>query len=153
MAERFRHEASSRLKVRVTSFSYKKGGIPSDLSGNGGGFVFDCRSLNNPGRHKEYKTINARTESVKEFLRTRSRIHEFLEDVYAIVDPAVENYLERGFTDIMVNFGCTGGMHRSVYSADRITEHLQEKYGVEVDLRHIEQGIHEHFPAKNDTES
>lgn len=147
MGDRFLHEEAPRLKVRVTSFSYKIGGIPSDLSGNGGGFVFDCRALHNPGRYQPYKKINGRTEPVKAFLQEKSRIHEFLEDVYSLVDPAVENYLERNFKDLMVNFGCTGGMHRSVYSADRLTEHLQAKYGVAVDLKHIEQGIHEEYPA------
>ena len=147
MAERFTHVRHDRLTVRVTSFSYKLGGIPTDLSGNGGGFVFDCRALHNPGRYAPYKTINGRTPEVKAFLEEKSRIADFLEDVYGLVDPAVENYLERGFTDLMVNFGCTGGMHRSVYSADRLTEHLQQKYGVAVDLKHIEQGIHEWFPA------
>lgn len=136
------------LVISVSSFSYKLGGIPLDMSGNGGGFAFDCRALHNPGRYAPYKKINGRDPKVIEFLQTKSRIDDFFEDATKMVDPAVENYLERGFTNLQVNFGCTGGMHRSVYCADRMVRHLQEKFGLEVDLRHYEQGIHEQIPAK-----
>ena len=128
------------LKVTVNSFSYRRE-IPEDPSGNGGGFVFDCRFINNPGRHEPYKKLTGRDPSVIEFLKEHSNVHDFLNNVYHIVDEAVENYLERGHTHLMVSFGCTGGQHRSVYSADNMAKHLEEKYGVEVSLNHIEQEL------------
>ncbi len=131
-------DAPQTLTVRVASFSYRSG-IPEDPSGNGGGFVFDCRSIHNPGRYPPYKKQTGRDQPVIDFLRANSRIETFLQDVYATVDPAVERYLDRGFTHLMVSFGCTGGQHRSVFSADQTARHLQEKYGVNVVLNHFEQ--------------
>ncbi|RMG78356.1 MAG: phosphotransferase enzyme family protein [Bacteroidetes bacterium] len=130
--------ASSLLTVRITSFSYKKG-IPEDPSGHGGGFVFDCRFIHNPGRYEPYKKLTGRDESVINFLRHHSQMPAFLNDVYRIVDKAVENYIERSFTNLSVHFGCTGGQHRSVYAADCLARHIREKYGVRVVLSHIEQ--------------
>lgn len=129
----------SPLTVRVHSFSYKKGGIPPDPSGNGGGFVFDCRFLHNPGRYESYKKLTGRDEAVINFLKHHSRTEAFLNDAFRIVDEAVENYIERGFTSLMASFGCTGGQHRSVFAADELAKHLQEKYGIRVVLEHIEQ--------------
>jgi aminoglycoside/choline kinase family phosphotransferase len=126
------------LVVTVQSFSFKRG-IPNDDSGHGGGFIFDCRSLHNPGRYTPYKKLTGRDQSVKEFLLEKSKMSAFLESVYELVDSAVENYLERNFDSLTVNFGCTGGQHRSVFAADRLSEHLEEKYGVKVRLQHIEQ--------------
>ena len=131
--------AQSPLVVSIHSFSYKIGGIPPDPSGNGGGFVFDCRFLHNPGRYAPYKKLTGRDEGVINFLKHHSRMEEFLNDTFRIVDEAVENYIERGFTSLMVSFGCTGGQHRSVFAADALAEHLQEKYGVQVVLEHTEQ--------------
>ncbi|PHI21671.1 phosphotransferase enzyme family protein [Lewinellaceae bacterium SD302] len=131
--------SSSLLKVSVASFSYKKGGIPADESGNGGGFIFDCRALHNPGRYEPYKKQTGRDEAVINFLNHHSQMPDFLQNVFRIVDPAVENYIDRSFTHLQVSFGCTGGQHRSVYAADQLTAHLRKKYGVEVDLHHIEQ--------------
>ncbi len=128
----------SPLTVSIHSFSYKKG-LPTDESGNGGGFIFDCRFLHNPGRYAPYKKLTGRDEAVIHFLQQRSNIADFLNHVFQIVDEAVENYIERGFSSLQVNFGCTGGQHRSVYSADQLTKHLTEKYGVKVKLKHIEQ--------------
>ncbi|MEZ4883279.1 MAG: RNase adapter RapZ [Chitinophagales bacterium] len=128
----------SPLTVYIHSFSYKKG-LPTDDSGNGGGFIFDCRFLHNPGRYEPYKKLTGRDESVIQFLQQRSNIAAFLDNVFQIVDEAVENYIERGFASLQVNFGCTGGQHRSVYSADQLAQHLKEKYGVKVELKHIEQ--------------
>ncbi|MGB1243000.1 MAG: RapZ C-terminal domain-containing protein [Chitinophagales bacterium] len=128
----------SPLTVYIHSFSYKKG-LPIDESGNGGGFIFDCRFLHNPGRYAPYKKLTGRDKSVITFLQQRSNIAAFLNNVFQIVDEAVENYIERGFASLQVNFGCTGGQHRSVYSADQLTQHLQEKYGIKVQLEHIEQ--------------
>ena len=131
--------SSSLLTVHISSFSYKKGGIPEDNSGNGGGFVFDCRFIHNPGRYEPYKKLTGRDEPVINFLQHHSQMTDFLNDVYRIVDDAVENYIERSFTHLTVNFGCTGGQHRSVYAADALAKHLDKKYGVKVQLQHIEQ--------------
>ena len=128
------------LTVRITSFSYKKG-IPDDASGNGGGFVFDCRGIHNPGRYAEYKQLTGRDTPVIAFLDKEEPMQQFLGHVYGIVDYSVEKYLARGFKNLMVSFGCTGGQHRSVYSAEHLAAHLVEKYGVRVMLNHREQGI------------
>ena len=130
----------TELTVRITSFSYRKG-IPEDPSGNGGGFVFDCRAIHNPGRYDEYKQLTGRDEPVITFLDREEAMQEFLTHVYGIVDYSVEKYLARGFKNLMVNFGCTGGQHRSVYSAEHLAAHLSEKYGVRIILEHREQKI------------
>lgn len=126
------------LVVKICSFSYKKG-IPEDNSGNGGGFVFDCRGIDNPGRYEPYKTIHGRDKPVMEFLERQTRMHDFLNSVFDIVDISVEQYIKRGFTSLAVNFGCTGGQHRSVYAADALAQHLQTKYKVRVEVCHREQ--------------
>jgi aminoglycoside/choline kinase family phosphotransferase len=126
------------LVVHINSFSYKKG-IPPDLTGNGGGFVFDCRGLLNPGRYEEYKKLTGRDKSVQDFLEQRTKIAEFLNSVYSIVDISVEDYIKRGFKDLQVSFGCTGGQHRSVFAADSLARHLKNKFKVKVELNHIEQ--------------
>lgn len=131
--------ASSMLTVTVNSFSYKKSGIPNDTSGNGGGFVFDCRHIHNPGRYEPYKKLTGRDDSVINFLKQHSEMGAFLNNVYYIVDNAIEDFIDRSFTDLMVNFGCTGGQHRSVYAADQLYAHIEEKYGIKVKLSHIEQ--------------
>jgi len=131
--------ASSLLQVAVSSFSYIKNGIPEDTSGNGGGFVFDCRFIHNPGRYEPYKKLTGRDESVINFLKHHSEMGQFLQDVFHIVDVAVENYIERSFTNLSIHFGCTGGQHRSVYAADSVARHIEEKYGVQVQLQHTEQ--------------
>lgn len=131
--------SSSLLTVRINSFSYKQNGIPEDPNGNGGGFVFDCRFIHNPGRYEPYKKLTGRDEPVINFLKHHSQVESFLNDVFRIVDGAVEDYIERSFTSLLVNFGCTGGQHRSVYAADALAQHLKEKYGVRVELEHIEQ--------------
>ena len=129
------------LEVKVYSFSYMKG-IPHDPSGNGGGYVFDCRSIHNPGRYEPYKKLTGRDEPVIKFLEDDGEITEFLSHVYAVVDPHVETYRRRGFSNLMVCFGCTGGQHRSVYSAEHVAAHLSQKYpDIRVRLIHREQGI------------
>lgn len=129
-----------RLVVKVTSFAYKKG-IPDDPSGNGGGFVFDCRAVNNPGKYERYKPFTGLDEPVIRFLEDDGEITTFLEHVYALVDASVKRYMERGFTNLSICFGCTGGQHRSVYSAQHLAEHLNKKFGVQVNLVHREQNI------------
>ena len=129
------------LTVRVTSFSFKKG-IPADPSGNGGGFVFDCRAMDNPGRYEEYKKLTGLDQPVIDFLESRGEIQKFLGSCYSLIDEAVTNYLERGFSSLCVNFGCTGGQHRSVYSAEHMAHHLKEKFPqVRVLLCHRERQI------------
>ncbi len=126
------------LTLSIRSFSYKKG-IPEDQNGHGGGFVFDCRSIHNPGRYEPYKKLTGRDESVITFLKEKSKIDDFLNDIYALVDRAVAQYMSRNFEHLMVSFGCTGGQHRSVYSADQLANHVKEKFGIKVDLIHVEQ--------------
>lgn len=138
--EQFAVEQPKKLVVQVKSFSYKKG-IPEDVSGNGGGFVFDCRAVHNPGKYESYKALTGLDEPVIRFLENDGEILTFLEHVYGLVDASVQRYLERGFTSLSVNFGCTGGQHRSVYSAQHLAEHLHEKFGVKVMLEHREQQI------------
>lgn len=115
------------LTVEIYSFSFKKG-YPEANAENGGGFVFDCRYLENPGRYEPYKQLTGRDEAVKIFLKERSAIGPFLENAWRIIDEAVENYISRDFSSLQVSFGCTGGQHRSVYSADETARHLREKY-------------------------
>ncbi len=133
---------NSLLTVRIKSFSYKKG-IPEDHSGNGGGFVFDCRFIHNPGRYEPYKQITGRDEAVINFLKQHSWMEQFIHNIFHIVDNSVENYIERSFTNLAINFGCTGGQHRSVYAADQAAKHISEKYGVKVLLEHRERGWEE----------
>lgn len=140
-------ETPSHLVVRIFSFSYKKG-IPEDTSGNGGGYVFDCRSSHNPGRYERYKTFTGLDESVIQFLEDDGEILTFLESVYRLADFHVARYMERGFTHLMFSFGCTGGQHRSVYSAQHLAEHLNSKFGIEVQLCHREQHISQVLPFK-----
>ena len=130
-----------KLMVRIFSFSYKRG-IPEDTSGNGGGYVFDCRSTHNPGRYEPYKQLTGLDAPVIKFLEDDGEILTFLDSVYRLADAHVERYLQRGFTDLMFSFGCTGGQHRSVYCAQHLAEHLHKKYGIRIDLTHREQGIH-----------
>lgn len=127
------------LEVKVCSFSFKKG-IPQDMTGNGGGYVFDCRSIHNPGRYTPYKSLTGKDEPVIRFLEDDGEISRFLEHVYGVVDPHVETYASRGFTSLMVSFGCTGGQHRSVYCAEHLAHHLATRYPqVRVRLYHREQ--------------
>ena len=134
-------EKKEGLHVRVFSFSYKKSGIPEDTSGNGGGYVFDCRSTHNPGKYEPYKKLTGLQEPVIKFLEDDGEILRFLESVYKLAEFHVERYMERGFTDLMFSFGCTGGQHRSVYSAQHLAEHLHKKYNIHVTVDHREQGV------------
>ena len=133
----------SKLTVTINSFSFKKG-YPNDFSGNGGGFVFDCRALPNPGREPEFKTKTGRDWEVIDYLMAKPQVHVFLEHVKAIVSQSVDNYIERHFSNLMISFGCTGGQHRSVFFAQTIYEWLKTAYpDINLKLNHIERKITE----------
>ncbi|MCK9343111.1 MAG: phosphotransferase [Massilibacteroides sp.] len=132
------------LEVKVVSFAYKKG-IPNDSTGNGGGYVFDCRAINNPGKYERYGHFTGLDKPVIEYLEEDGEILTFLENVYALTDATVKRYMDRGFNNLMICFGCTGGQHRSVYSAQHMAERLNKKFGVRVTLTHREQNIEQLF--------
>lgn len=128
------------LNITINSFSYRRG-IPVDESVNGGGFVFDCRAIHNPGRYEQYKTSTGKDPDVQQFFQNETEIEGFLSNVFALTDMSVQKYIKRGFSNLMINFGCTGGQHRSVYSAEMLFKHLTTKFKTEninVKLRHRE---------------
>ncbi len=129
------HETQDKLKVTINSFSYKNG-IPLDLSGNSGGFVFDCRALPNPGRLEKFKELTGRNKEVIFFLEKESTVNNFLENVYKISEDSIKNYIGRKFTSLVINFGCTGGQHRSVYSAEKLSTLLKNKFDINIELNH-----------------
>jgi aminoglycoside/choline kinase family phosphotransferase len=129
--------AALKLTVRIQSFSFR-GGVPTDAKGHGGGYVFDCRALPNPGRHAEFAKLNGRDAEVVAFLAKEAEVERFLKHACALIDQSVENYQGRNFTDLMISFGCTGGQHRSVYCAESLARHLRERYDAVVELRHRE---------------
>lgn len=126
------------LVVKVCSFSFKKG-LPIEDDENGGGFVFDCRGILNPGRIESMKKLTGRDKEVIQYLEQQTKMPEFLNSVFDIVDISVEDYIKRGFDSLYVSFGCTGGQHRSVYSADALARHLKNKFKVKVQLNHYVQ--------------
>jgi aminoglycoside/choline kinase family phosphotransferase len=144
-----KYDNKGPLVVRVFSFSYRKG-IPEDESGNGGGYVFDCRSTHNPGRYEPYKKLTGLDEPVIRFLEDDGEILTFLDSVYKLADAHVNRYIQRGFTSLMFSFGCTGGQHRSVYSAQHLAEHIHRKFGVEVHICHREQQITQVLERRTD---
>ena len=125
------------LTVRIFSFSFHRA-LPADESGNGGGFVFDARSLPNPGREERFRALTGQDAPVIEYLDRQESVHQFLSHVVSLVDASVASYQRRGFSNLMVSFGCTGGQHRSVYLAEQLATHLRGVDGVEVVVRHIE---------------
>jgi aminoglycoside/choline kinase family phosphotransferase len=127
----------TRLSVRIFSFSFGRG-IPRDETGHGGGFVFDARSLPNPGREERFQALTGKDAPVIEYLNQQETVHQFLASAMSLIDSSVSNYQRRGFTSLMVSFGCTGGQHRSVYLAEQLAKRLSERNGVEVVLRHLE---------------
>lgn len=128
------------LNIRIFSFSYKRSGIPVDVTPNGGGFVFDCRFIYNPGREEEYRSLTGKDSAVIEFLDKNTEMRGFMTDVISLVNKAVDNFISRSFTDLMISFGCTGGQHRSVYAAEKLKERLKVKYGerITVNVNHTE---------------
>jgi hypothetical protein len=126
------------LVITINSFSYKKG-LPTDASDNGGGFIFDMRGILNPGRFDDYKKLSGLDKPVQDFLDQRTKMNTFLNSVWDLIDITVENYLERDFESLQINFGCTGGQHRSVFAAEQTARHLRNKYKVKVVLAHTNQ--------------
>lgn len=133
--EPIRADENTPLVVEINSFSYRVG-IPKDDSPNGGGFVFDCRGILNPGRFDAYKKLCGKDKPVQDFLDQKTNMPKFLNSVFDLIDISVENYIERGFENLQINFGCTGGQHRSVYAAEQTARHLRNKYNVKIVLTH-----------------
>ncbi len=129
--------AAQELHVQIFSFSFHKG-LPKDESGNGGGFVFDGRSLPNPGREERFKVLTGKDAPVIDYLNQQESVHQFFASVLSLVDASVNNYQQRGFKNLMISFGCTGGQHRSVFLAEQLAKRLRGRSGVEVSLRHLE---------------
>jgi len=128
---------ADNLVVRIFSFSFHRG-LPKDETGNGGGFIFDGRSLPNPGREERFKLLTGRDAPVIDYLNQQESVHQFLASVMSLVDASVSSYQHRGFKHLMVSFGCTGGQHRSVYLAEQLAKHIRGRNGVEVILQHRE---------------
>jgi RNase adaptor protein for sRNA GlmZ degradation len=126
------------LVVRVFSFSFHRGGPPKDETGHGGGYVFDVRSLPNPGREERFKALTGKDAPVIEYLNQQESVHQYIANAASLVDASISNYQSRGFKNLTVSFGCTGGQHRSVYLAEQLAKHLRGTAGVEVVLRHTE---------------
>jgi len=133
-------DVKNRLAVRVQSFSYKRD-IPVDDTGHGGGFVFDCRGLPNPGRYTQYAKLTGSDAEVIDYLKEQSSVNEYLEHIFSILDITVKTYIDRRFSNLLVTFGCTGGQHRSVYCANQVSKYLKNKYDIKVELRHREQEL------------
>ncbi len=129
--------AAGNVTVRIFSFSFHRGGPPKDETGHGGGFVFDARSLPNPGREERFKTLTGKDALVIDYLSQQESVHQFLASVLSLVEASVSDYQRRGFKSLMVSFGCTGGQHRSVYLAEQLAERLRGRSGVEVVVRHL----------------
>lgn len=127
----------NKLTVRINSFSYR-GKIPVDPTGNGGGYVFDCRAIPNPGKIEKFKNLNGKNKEVKELLDNMPEAKMFLNNTIKIVSQSIENYIAKGWTDLMINFGCTGGQHRSVYFAEKLAEYLSSKYDVTIEVTHTQ---------------
>src|SRR5262249_37323313 len=128
---------AENLTVRIFSFSFHRG-LPKDETGHGGGFIFDSRSLPNPGREERFSTFTGKDTPVIEYLHQQESVHQFLASVISLVDASVSNYQLRGFKSLMVSFGCTGGQHRSVYLAEQLAKRLRGRQGVDVVVRHLE---------------
>ncbi|HAF29486.1 MAG TPA: ATP-binding protein [Bacteroidales bacterium] len=130
----------NKLTLTINSFSYKRA-LPEDKTENGGGFIFDCRAIHNPGRFEEYKSLTGKDQKVIDFLDQEEEMKSFLKHVFALVDQSVKKYIQRDFTNLMVSFGCTGGQHRSVYCAENLANHLRTNFDIQIVVHHIEQEL------------
>ena len=128
---------TKQLTVTVNSFSYRRG-IPYDSSGNGGGYVFDCRAILNPGKFERYMMLNGKDPEVVEFFEKNTIIYDYLEHVFQLVKTNLEDYMNRRFNHLMVNFGCTGGQHRSVFCAEWLAKRIRNNYDIVVKLNHLD---------------
>jgi aminoglycoside/choline kinase family phosphotransferase len=146
-SEKLQHiaAATDKLTVRIFSFSFHHQ-MPTDESGNGGGYIFDARSLPNPGREEQFKQLTGKDAPVIEYLNQQGSVHRYFEHVASLVDSTVAAYQSRGFSNLMVSFGCTGGQHRSVFLAEQLAKHLRDRAGLEIVIRHIE--METKFPEK-----
>lgn len=138
---RQRKRKARKLKVSVYSFSFLKAGLPMDESGHGGGYVFDCRGLPNPGRYQDYKSLTGLDDRVKDFLDQKPEVSYFVKNAIHLTKPGIDKYIERGFEHLMINFGCTGGQHRSVYCAEAYARELNKMYDMEVVVKHHQMEI------------
>ncbi len=129
-------QTTGKLKVTINSFSYRDK-IPNDYSGNGGGFVFDCRGIENPGRQEKFIDLTGLDRPVQNFLEIETSVNDFLKNIFEIIDKTIQNYSERNFTNLQINFGCTGGQHRSVYCTQKTAEYLSANKNITIDLHHI----------------
>ena len=145
--QQFADTQKNELEIRVVSFAYKKG-IPSDPSGNGGGYVFDCRAINNPGKFERFNNVTGLDEPVIEFLEEDGEMAIYLESIYQLIDNHVKRYIDRGFTNLMIAFGCTGGQHRSVYASQQVSKYISKKFGVKLTLIHREQNLEQIFKKR-----
>jgi len=130
-------DQTNNLTIEVRSFSYKRG-MPYDPSGHGGGFVFDCRAILNPGRYERYMMLSGKDQEVMDFFINNTQAGTFLDHARQLVQMSIQNYLERDFSHLMVAFGCTGGQHRSVYCAEEMAQWLRNNFDVTVDLQHLD---------------
>jgi aminoglycoside/choline kinase family phosphotransferase len=129
---------TQKLNIKITSFSFKKQ-HPIDENGNGGGFVFDCRALPNPGRQEKFKTLTGKDKTIIDFLESDNTVNLFIDYVLKIISISINNYIERGFENLMISFGCTGGQHRSVYCAEKIATMINQKYNIQCEIKHLVQ--------------
>ncbi len=136
-SEKLQQLNKQKLTVSINSFSYKKG-IPTDLTSNGGGFIFDCRSIHNPGRYDAYKQLDGRDKAVIDFFEKEQEMIDFLEHSFALINQTIKKYINRKFDNLMVNFGCTGGQHRSVYAAEQLAKYIEQNYDIEINIDHRE---------------
>jgi RNase adaptor protein for sRNA GlmZ degradation len=126
---------SGKLVVEINSFSYRKN-LPDDVSGNGGGFVFDCRAINNPGLIHDLKEFTGKDPVIEEFFLHHSDMNEFIEDAFRLISRSIDEYISKNYNHLQLNFGCTGGRHRSVYAAEKIAKRIEKCYDVEIELIH-----------------
>src|SRR5207245_11681657 len=127
---------ADNLAVRIFSCSFHQG-LPKDETGHGGGFIFDGRSLPKPGREERFKTLTGKDAAVIDYLNQQESVHQFLAGVLSLVDSSISNYQQRGFKNLMVSFGCTGGQHRSVFLAEQLAKRLRNRNGLQVPVRHL----------------